>query len=459
MKITLAIVPGINKEIPVGVPSLAAFLRSRGHEVAAVDLNIEFDLESRKFWARRKEVIAGEDVKKADRKFADGVAQANPAVIAAMAERLLTALPGSALLGFSVWNQNVALSLTLAAYIRKNYKSPFLVLGGHAAKNYIGRPEAGVIDAIVTQEGENALLGLVDLLPGKRGAPPAGTVLRRGAKWVAGGPTEEIQDLDALPFPDYTGFPLDKYPQKGLFPLTFNRGCIGACSFCSVHNFWGKLRHRSGASLYAEYAQAITKYKAVNFEAGCSAFNLHMPSVEDFCDRVIAGGQKAVWGGLALMRRELDEKMARKLARAGCNRVSFGLESGSDRMLGLMRKSFNSATAEKVVRACFSAGIRVGCIVMTGFPGETPEDLAATKRFLTRNKKYIFGIGPSPVYHVEPGSAIGRDPARYGINAATARKNPHKWESLDGKSTHASRTKTAEEFTRWVLDSGIRIIT
>ncbi len=452
MKITFAIAPVIENRIPViGVPYLAALLRSRGHEVAMVDLNVEHDLGSHGLWTKEKQRNWS------DERFVAGFVSENPELMDAMADRLMSALPGAGILGFSVWGSNSLLSIALAGHIKKKGGAPFIVMGGHEARNCFNKGLAGPFDALVFGEGELAMLGLTEYLSGARSVPPPGTAIRSGSGWDIGPPAEEVPDLDSLPFPDFSGLPLERYTDKGMFPISFNRGCFCSCAFCSVHGFWKSFRSRGGASLYAEYCNAIEKYNAGNFEVSCAAFNLDMAALEDFCDRVIAGGAKANWGGFGLIRPEMDERMARKLARAGCDRISFGLESASDRVRGRMRKWYDADTAQRVLRACSSGGIRVVCIVMIGFPGETAEDIEITKRFLERNKKYIFCIGSPPLCHIEPNSPLMREPARFGLDPSTLGGDPGGWRSADGSENIAERTRTAEEFIKWAGETGIPV--
>jgi hypothetical protein len=72
MKTILTMAPGINKEITVGVPYLAALLRCRGHEVATEDLNAEFPLDPRAAGPPEKACHSGKTAGHADRKNADG---------------------------------------------------------------------------------------------------------------------------------------------------------------------------------------------------------------------------------------------------------------------------------------------------------------------------------------------------------------------------------------------------
>jgi len=257
-----------------------------------------------------------------------------------------------------------------------------------------------------------------------------------------------------LPLPDFSGLPLAKYKHKKTLPISFNRGCRNCCSFCCMSSVWKKFRTRRPDAIYAEFVRDAEFYGADSLEVDCAAFNLDMAAVEGLCDRLIAGGPKVRWSGMGLIRTELDDKMAAKLAKAGCARIDFGFESGSDHVLGLMRKPFNSSMAEKVVRACAGAGIATGLSIILGFPGETAEDVENTKRFLERNKAYITDLGTPNECGVGGGSPLAEEPLRFGIKPESL-KSCLGWETVDGSLTHESRQKLVRDFSAWRLAAGI----
>jgi len=71
--------------------------------------------------------------------------------------------------------------------------------------------------------------------------------------------------------------------------------------------------------------------------------------------------------------------------------LQIGIESGDDRMLQAMGKTFTAAEAEYRIRSLYARGHRVACLFLFGFPGETRESLQATVEFVTRNRQYMSG--------------------------------------------------------------------
>ncbi|NLO91735.1 MAG: radical SAM protein [Elusimicrobia bacterium] len=439
MNITLAIAPGFVRKKPLlGVAYLAAALRGRGHAVEVADLNIESALpdedEGARWW---------------DKDYVDNYLDANPGFLDSLCRRLAATKPD--VLGFSAWHLNQPFTMALARHMRENYGPLFILMGGPDADSFFMCRHA---DAYVTGEGEHALIKIAELLPDKAAlAAIPGVSMRLDGRLLKGGEALELPDLDALPLPDFSGFPLESYKHKKTLPISFNRGCRNCCAFCCMSSVWKKFRTRRPDAIYAEFVRDAEVYGADNLQVDCAAFNLDMQAVEGLCDRLIAWGREVRWSGMGLIRPDLEERMADKLAKAGCSRIDFGFESGSDHVLALMRKPFNAAMAEKVVRACAGAGIEVVLSIILGFPGENDEDVENTKRFLERNKRYITDLGVPNECGVGGGSPIDREPLRFGIRPESV-TSCLGWETVDGSLTHVTRQKRVEEFCQWRLNAG-----
>lgn len=104
-------------------------------------------------------------------------------------------------------------------------------------------------------------------------------------------------------------------------------------------------------------------------------------------------------------------------SRAGFRFLSFGLESGSPRIVRLMDKGFSHGVAQDIMAECAAHGVFVHLFVMFGFPTETEEDAAMTFDFLERHRQHIHAINVSR-WVFEPGSPVARDPERFGLERA-----------------------------------------
>jgi hypothetical protein len=127
-----------------------------------------------------------------------------------------------------------------------------------------------------------------------------------------------------------------------------------------------------------------------------SLINGDMRELERFCDLMIAHDVRVSWGGHTLVRLGMTASLMRHKARAGANRLNFGVESGSDTVLKLMRKGFRSALALEVLQNTRQAGIAPSVNLIVGHPGETEIEFEETRRFHRKLKGMKIGVHVNP---------------------------------------------------------------
>ena len=94
--------------------------------------------------------------------------------------------------------------------------------------------------------------------------------------------------------------------------------------------------------------------------------------------------------------------------------VIWGVESGNDRVLGLIDKGTNTGDVSLVLQRSHQAGIKNVTYIMFGFPGETREEFMDTIRFLQDNAEFIDLISPS-IFGLQRGTIVYDNPALFGI--------------------------------------------
>jgi MoaA/NifB/PqqE/SkfB family radical SAM enzyme len=144
------------------------------------------------------------------------------------------------------------------------------------------------------------------------------------------------------------------------------------------------------------------------------------------------------------------------MKEAGCRHLIYGIESGSQRILDLMKKRFRIQDADAVIKATHEAGIVATANFMFGFPGEQEVDFKETLDFIRRNAKYLDRAYPSRTFcAVEEFSYFHTHLNEFGI-----KPNPPNhlyWESIDGKNTYPERLRRCEEFCELALSLGIEV--
>ena len=232
-----------------------------------------------------------------------------------------------------------------------------------------------------------------------------------------------------------------------------SRGCINQCVFCNEGRFWGFYRARSGENIFGEVVSHSQKYKISHFTFHDSLMNGNLKQMEAFCELIIERGLDISWDGQGLIRGDVTPPLLKKFRKAGCHSISYGMESGSDKVLRLMRKGFTRDIAERVIRDTHQAGISVTLNFMFGFPGEGEKEFNDTLDFIKRNREYISEVAPSSGFTViVKGTHLFGNCKDYGVE-----DNPHHlyWETTDKKNTYPERMRRYEIFCKTALKLGL----
>jgi radical SAM superfamily enzyme YgiQ (UPF0313 family) len=204
-----------------------------------------------------------------------------------------------------------------------------------------------------------------------------------------------LKELDSLPFPDYTDFPWDRYPNK-IVPLITGRGCgWGVCSFCSdVTSTAGRtFRSRSPENVLAELQHQSRIHQTQLFAFTDLKLNSSLPMwqalLENF-QKVAPGAEwiAAVHVG-AKQPNGLSADDLRKARASGMTRLTTGLESGSQRVLDAMSKGTDLNVTSQFLHDATAAGISVRTTMIVGYPGEDASDVLASAHFLEDHRDVI----------------------------------------------------------------------
>lgn len=201
-------------------------------------------------------------------------------------------------------------------------------------------------------------------------------------------PRKLIPDLDSLPLPAWDLFEnesyKDYYRKRHSYTTTSimtSRGCPFQCDFCSKPIFGDTFRERTAGNIVDEVEKVLSLgYERVFFNDDC--FTLTKQRVFDVCDEIVRRGLNFKWECLSRVDT-LDKEAAERMKKAGCTRIFFGLESGSDEILRVMNKKATALRAREAVEVAASAGIKTGAFFILGYPGETNETLLDTIEFAT----------------------------------------------------------------------------
>jgi anaerobic magnesium-protoporphyrin IX monomethyl ester cyclase len=244
------------------------------------------------------------------------------------------------------------------------------------------------LDFCVIGEGEATMLEICQRLANKEDISGVHGICFCGDDSVpiVTPPRELIEDLDALPLPATHLLDYETYLRPpGLFrgmamdrivAITTSRGCPFHCTYCGGRKmFNGRVRFRSARSIRDELADTH-RIRGIWIIDEC--FTLDEARAREIADLIAEFG--LVWG-IQTRVNLLDESMVRHFKKCGCLEINFGVESGVDRILQLLKKGTTRQAAILAFSWCRDAGVRTTANFMIGTPTETEAEIYETFEF------------------------------------------------------------------------------
>jgi radical SAM superfamily enzyme YgiQ (UPF0313 family) len=252
------------------------------------------------------------------------------------------------------------------------------------------------IDAAFAARLERLFTGAdPDWAPAWTGGGPAAAALARikGLVWRDGdrvainADRPLIADLDALPLPRHDLLPLNQYRAplvRGPYAFVVtSRGCPAQCRFCIKHVSYGRsVRFRSPENVLAEIEELVgLGVRSIHMYA--DLFTLNREHVMGICRGILERGLDVRWTCNSRVDF-VDPEMVEAMARSGCWMISWGIESGDERMLRRMNKGITPGQVEQALRWSKEAGIMNWGYFIIGLPGETEASIRRTIDFAKR---------------------------------------------------------------------------
>ncbi len=248
--------------------------------------------------------------------------------------------------------------------------------------------EAKNLDVYATREYEVTVPAIIRSISGGQGAKDVkGAAFRDGRKVQVNPDPDPLEDLDSLPMPAYDLLPsLDPYfvtaPAGKPFTILYtSKGCPFKCSFCTVAGT--KWRPRSADSLLDELRFLKRQYGIKTVSFFDETFTLDRKRVLAICSAMESEELKVRW--YCNTRTHLvDEELLKIMYHAGCRGISFGVESGSQKILDSSSKCTKVDQARNAILWSKKAGIKVFASFIIGLPGEDWSTVKETIAFVRR---------------------------------------------------------------------------
>lgn len=373
---------GAAGELPMlGLAYIAAALRDQGHEVRVIDYEV-------RGWPMSR--------------VADDIREFAPDVV-----------------GMTAYITNMRRCASVAHIAKQVDPSITTVLGGPQVTIFPDEAfESPDVDMIALSEGEIIIRNVMNALgddeqlasvPGIWFRARDGEI-RKNAREVL------VDDLDLFPPPALDLFEMDRY-----FPpvyirgnrvahLLTSRGCPFRCTFCETKLTFGRsFRFHSTARVMADLEKLIEQ-GFDGFQFYDDIFTANKKRVEELCHAIIDRGWKIQWMCYTRTNTVIPELLD-LMRRAGCYMISYGVESGDDRLLSVVQKNLTAEENRRGIEMTKAAGIESTGTFMLGLPTETPEETEKTIRFAIESGLDYAIFGLTEPY---PGTELWVDALKYG---------------------------------------------
>jgi len=218
-------------------------------------------------------------------------------------------------------------------------------------------------------------------------------------------PHSFISDLDKIPYPARELSKIDSYFSPVLAgritSMIASRGCPYVCIYCSRPAVEKHVRFRQPKKIVEEMKKVIEQFgvKYINFED--DTFTLNKKQVEDICREIKRQGLKVKWG--CQTRADLvDKKLLKLMREAGCLKISFGVESGSEKIRFILGKKITDRQVQNAFNWANDMGIETNAFFMFGHPGETERDLEKTIQMAKSLSSTYAAFNLTTIYPASP---------------------------------------------------------
>jgi len=363
---------------PIGLTYLAAVLERNNHEVQIIDANLS---------NIRHEKIIDHFIFKPD------------------------------LVGLGVNLLTFKEALNCARQIKFRYPDIPIVFGGpHASSQaqYI-LEQNDVIDAIVIGEGEYTLLEIAESMSKKNIFEGVnGVIYKQDGSIIQNKPRPLIVNLDCLPYPAYHLLPpLRAYKTRSRAePVGYiftSRGCPSACTFC-YRTFGTTWRPHTPRRVIDEISYLVKTQGIKQIDILDDNFTFRSDRASEILDLIIERNFKLkinLQSGIRIGR--INEPLLRKMKKAGVFKIGFGVESGDEGILKIIKKGIQLKKVVDLTKEARSLGIVTHAFYIIGFPEDTSETINRTIDFAIKLNTHFASFS---IYTPLPGTELFEKIAR-----------------------------------------------
>ncbi len=323
--------------------------------------------------------------------------------------------------GMPTFATNIDMCHVIAKMAKEINHSAKIMLGGAHASIFMEHALAPKeIDFGIQSEAEIVFDEFLDVLEGDGEFKDVkGLAYKDATGKIHVSPKQKLYpDLNQFPMPARHLFPMDKYHssanlrgRKTLNMMT-SRGCPYRCAYCSSPQIFGQsFRYLSTENVIKEIKQLINVYKADSIQFYDETFTVNRQRVIDLCNAMIDEKLNIGWSCFTRVNL-VDKELLQKMKDAGCYLIFFGLESGVQRLIDLIKKDITLEQSRNAIQLCREIGIQSWCSFILGLPSETEDESWQTINFaLKLDPEYV----QFPIFMPWPGTDIYDIAKKHGV--------------------------------------------
>lgn len=345
-------------------------------------------------------------------------------------KELKPALKGCKVCGITAVTPQIGYAEQISDYIRHADRSIKIVVGGPhatAVNGDVWNKRKNSFDIAVIGEGETTLAELLEaILKGKDTSKVAGTAHPGADGQAVRAACRPLIPVENIGFPSREHLKVKEYSRhvagRSATTVITSRGCPYVCQYCMKGTWGSGIRRQPVDKVIGEIKGIKQKY---GFEAILFVddnFTLNKEWITDFCNKMIPLNMKwRCWTRVHLV----DQELLHLMKKAGCEEISFGIESGSQKLLDIVHKNVKVQQNIDALTWAKKAGILAKAFLMVGIPGETKETVEETKKFIERADPDQWILSTFiPIV----GSPMWNDPEKFGILNFDKHDFEHQWE-------------------------------
>jgi radical SAM superfamily enzyme YgiQ (UPF0313 family) len=248
--------------------------------------------------------------------------------------------------------------------------------------------EIPAVDYVCIGEGEKTILELVNNFYHKKNIKKIKGICYRDYNKIIKKPSRSFEkNLDIISKPARDLLPMDKYKltasrTKGseFCPtIIVARGCPFDCQFCS-HPFGRTFRYHSIERIIEEIRDLKNNYKVEQVNLEADTLTINKKFIKSLCETIIKQNLEIRWTCESRVDT-LDEETLKIMKKAGCWQISYGIESGSQRLLDIIHKGVTKEQIKRTIVLSKKIGITCRGFYMLGLPSETNDESMETIKF------------------------------------------------------------------------------